>query len=332
MFSNIKTLNLYTKEDEYFQNQNIIKYIKWCNKGGYYKNRLTNTIYGKPIEYKGFIYRKEDREIDEKQMEKKTQKKKTKRNNLLNWIIPIGAVEIGKECFYNCCTLSIIQIPNTVTKLGDYSFDWCTNLSSITLSENMKEIGNKCFQHCYKLSSIQIPNSVTKLGNCCFNFCSNLSSIKLSENIKELGDNCFENCFSVKEITLPNTLKFIEESLCTNSKNITKITFGKSIDINIISKMNQMFNLKEIVIGNDYHFKGNRLFRIHNGILSSINLKSSITKINENVIKYTQLTSYTIPTNVTKLDDSCFANCKELTEIQGLEHVMEIGKNCFENF
>ena len=52
--------------------KNIIKYIKWCNKGGYYKNRLTNTIYGKPIPppprwspslYKGGIQKREQAKL-----------------------------------------------------------------------------------------------------------------------------------------------------------------------------------------------------------------------------------------------------------------------------
>ena len=114
-----------------------------------------------------------------------------------------------------------------------------------------------------------------------------------------------------------------------NSKNITKITFGESIDMNIIFKMNKMLSLKEIVFGNDYHFKGNKLFRINNGTLSSIHLKPYITKINGNVIQYTQLTSYTIPTNVTKLNNNCFIKCRQLTEIKGLEQIKEFEKGCF---
>ena len=41
--------------------------------------------------------------------------------------------------------------------------------------------------------------------------------------------------------------------------------------------------------------------------------------------------TYTIPTNVIKLSDYCFANCKELTKIKGLENIKEYGKGCFFN-
>ena len=44
----------------------------------------------------------------------------------------------------------------------------------------------------------------------------------------------------------------------------------------------------------------------------------------------TQLTTYTIPTNVTKLNNHCFANCENLTEIKGLEQIKEFGKYCFD--
>ena len=42
-------------------------------------------------------------------------------------------------------------------------------------------------------------------------------------------------------------------------------------------------------------------------------------------------TTKTIPTNITKLGDYCFANCEYLTEIKGLENVKEFGKGCFYN-
>ena len=40
---------------------------------------------------------------------------------------------------------------------------------------------------------------------------------------------------------------------------------------------------------------------------------------------------YSIPSDVTKLADCCFANCQELQVFYGMENVKEFGKNCFFN-
>ena len=55
---------------------------------------------------------------------------------------------------------------------------------------------------------------------------------------------------------------------------------------------------------------------------------SKIKKINEKEVELKQLTNYIIPTNVTKLNDYCFAYCSELTEIKGLEQIKEFGIDC----
>ena len=75
--------------------------------------------------------------------------------------------------------------------------------------------------------------------------------------------------------------------------------------------------------------EGNRIIRIMNKCLETIQIPNRIKKINGKEI--TPLTSYTIPTNVTKINDYCFANCKELTEIKGLEYIKEFKRGCFIN-
>ena len=49
-------------------------------------------------------------------------------------------------------------------------------------------------------------------------------------------------------------------------------------------------------------------------------------------IQLRELTTYTIPSTVTKINDYCFARCKKLTEIKGLEYIKEFGKYWFEEF
>jgi hypothetical protein len=58
--------------------------------------------------------------------------------------------------FYNCLGLTNMEIPNSVTSIGNY-----------------------CFEQCSNLTSIEIPNSVTTMGIYCFEKCSNLTSMTI---------------------------------------------------------------------------------------------------------------------------------------------------------
>ena len=39
------------------------------------------------------------------------------------------------------------------------------------------------------------------------------------------------------------------------------------------------------------------------------------------------MTSFTIPSNITKLENNCFAKCSQLTNIEALENIKEFGNS-----
>lgn len=62
--------------------------------------------------------------------------------------IPSSVTKIGDYAFYNCTNLTSIELPSGVTEIGDYAFYNCTNLSSLTLPSGVKEIGFSAFCEC----------------------------------------------------------------------------------------------------------------------------------------------------------------------------------------
>ena len=69
-------------------------------------------------------------------------------------------------------------IPESVTSIGDFSFDNCTSLKSITIPDSVTSIGYSAFLNCTSLESITIPGSVTSIGNFSFDNCTSLKSEK----------------------------------------------------------------------------------------------------------------------------------------------------------
>lgn len=68
-----------------------------------------------------------------------------------------GLTDYGK-------TLGSIVLPDTITTIGEYAFEVCTNLTRITIPKSVTSIGREAFYRCEKLTSITIPSRVTEIG------------------------------------------------------------------------------------------------------------------------------------------------------------------------
>ena len=52
-----------------------------------------------------------------------------------------------------------------VTSIGDYAFEFCYGLTSVTIPNSVTSIGYSAFYNCFGLTSVTIPNSVTSIGD-----------------------------------------------------------------------------------------------------------------------------------------------------------------------
>ncbi|EDR28030.1 hypothetical protein, conserved [Entamoeba dispar SAW760] len=98
-------------------------------------------------------------------------------------------------------------VPSSITKLGDWCFDGCSSLTSITIPTRIIKIGGGCcFYVCPSLTSINIPSSISKIGDCCFSKYKSLTSITMPAPISKIGTSCFEGCSSITSITITSSI------------------------------------------------------------------------------------------------------------------------------
>ena len=77
-------------------------------------------------------------------------------------------------------------------KLGDYVFNGCSGLTSLTLPSSVTKIGCYALFNCIGLTSLTLPSSVTAIGSEAFKHCSGLTSIYVyMEKLPETGSNLF---------------------------------------------------------------------------------------------------------------------------------------------
>lgn len=96
--------------------------------------------------------------------------------DVVNVQIPDNVSKIGDYAFLSCLYLESIAIPESITSIGSGAFSGCSSLTSIALPERVTSIGNWAF-HSTGLKSITIPESVTSMGKYVFFDCPNLTSI-----------------------------------------------------------------------------------------------------------------------------------------------------------
>lgn len=124
--------------------------------------------------------------------------------------VSMNKVESVEEyAFSNCFSLTSIEIPESMTKIGDFMFDGCEALTSVDLPNTITSVGTCSFRWCPKLRKIAIPSSVTTIGLKSF-YQSGLSGIVLPDSVKDIGSSAFEGCTLVP--LLINNIDAIQEN------------------------------------------------------------------------------------------------------------------------
>ena len=120
-----------------------------------------------------------------------------------------------------------LVIGESVPFIGDYI---CSGNSSLTsVSINCPSTGYYAFNGCYNITSIVIPDSVTSIGIESFQGCTKLASITFGKNITSIGYKAFSGCKSLTSITLPNNLTTIADSVFYGCSLLVSITIPENV-------------------------------------------------------------------------------------------------------
>ena len=97
-----------------------------------------------------------------------------------------------------------LELPESVTKIGDYAFEDCSGLTSVNIPKSVTEIGDSAFEGCSGLTSVTIPNSVFSIGYAAFIECDGLTTVTIPESVTEIGDFAFGYCTKLMSFTSLN--------------------------------------------------------------------------------------------------------------------------------
>ena len=149
-------------------------------------------------------------------------------SSVTNEGISYSVVLIPKGAFSECCGLTSIIIPESVTSFGDAAFWGCSKLTDVTIGRNVTVIGNDVFSFS-GLTSIVIPDSVTSLGNAVFFDCNSLTNATIGNSVTVINDSTFSTCNNLKSVIIGNSVTSIERAAFFECTSLTNVTIGNSV-------------------------------------------------------------------------------------------------------
>ena len=138
-------------------------------------------------------------------------------------------VNSNKSAFYWNQTVENIYIANGITGIGDYIFDGCTKVKSISLPSSVAKIGRGAFYQCRGLEAVSIPDTLSVIEGEAFGDCQKLSDITLPNALTELGASAFHDCLELTEISIPAGVTEIKEGTFFKCDNLVNVYIDKSI-------------------------------------------------------------------------------------------------------
>ena len=183
--------------------------------------------------------------------------------------VPRTVKRICKNAFFDCKTLKIISLSESVSLIEEEAFRGCDSLQDILVDDNNEFytssegiLFNKDCSELIKcpsgkqIQSYDIPFTVSIIRGHAFDNCQSIQAISISPSVTKIEGSAFKDCKSLYSLKIPSSVKVIENSVvwgCTLLQSIT--IFIPSI----VEKVNRNCFCK---IGSDLYDPGEYTFSI----------------------------------------------------------------------
>lgn len=135
--------------------------------------------------------------------------------------IPQGITKIADHAFAGHFRLGSIDIPESVTYIGDFAFHSCP-FFRITLPQGLTHIGDYAFQRCEKLIEMEIPENVTYIGKAALSNCG-YSTLVIPDKVTSIGAWAFDKCPNLTTVTIGESVASIGSFAFDGCDKLTKI-------------------------------------------------------------------------------------------------------------
>ncbi len=123
-------------------------------------------------------------------------------------------VAIGDYAFEGCSGMTSVTIPNSITFIGNNAFKYCSGLESVNISDitawyniyfsnsyaNPLNYAQRLYLNGEEVKNLVIPEGVTYISQYAFYYCGSLTSVIIPNSVTSIGCDAFHGCDNLTEI------------------------------------------------------------------------------------------------------------------------------------
>ena len=213
----------------------------------------------------------------------------------------------------DCQTITEINLPDSVSEIGDSVFQGCKKLEKVKLPSELYEIEDYMFADCVSLKEIIFPKKIKSIGTEAFLNCITIEDLNLAQSISEINESAFDGCEGLNKINLPKDLMYIRKAAFRNCSSLIQVKMSNLVNYmgdNVFKNCNF---LTDIVLSARIKAIPSQTFQGCSS-LESIILPYQVETIEDNAFKNcTKLKKITIPKATTSISDSAFSYPDKMT-------------------
>lgn len=256
-------------------------------------------------------------------------------SSLKSIVIPEGVEYIGERAFYYSSALTDIKLPGTLKYIGSNAFNYTGYADDPgNWRDGALYIGNSLVQ----TDSAKLPaDFVIKEGTVCvadnvFYKCDTLRSITISKDVRAICSGAASYCNNLESIIILGDIGYTEGPFISYMcENVTSVTIAEGVigwDNKFLANCKKV---ESVSLPSTLEYLGDGAFYNWRS-LKSIKIPDSVKYVGRSAFYGCEaLTQIHLPDSVenSRIEDSTFMKCEQLTELNIQCKINAVGKNAF---
>ena len=250
---------------------------------------------------------------------------------------------LGDYAFYDLDRLTHVKLPQTLERIGNYTFAECGHLRSVDASSiEPLEIGYGAFYNCQELTEVTMPKCASVIWKNAFYSCSKLNELKLDKIIGSIEGQAFY-LSGIETFYIDSIGGDIESEAFSQCGNLTEVKIGTIAGELKTSAFHRCRNLKTVEIGQGPTKIGANLFKGSNAIENFVAGEGLIEVSGEAFVSTVydsngfasshrsniSLKRVVLPNSVKSIGKKAFYNCCSLTDFSMPQSLTSLGESAF---
>lgn len=249
---------------------------------------------------------------------------------------PVQFVELGDSVFKNCTNLTEITLPDEISAIPKEAFYDCTSLTTVNAS-NVTEIESDAFRNCTSLTTLNVSENVVKMGADAL-----YHTAIFNEQYDEDGNEAVIKYFNNWVIGLKSNLSENEKDIVIQEGTVG-IANSSIRRINSVQLPSTLKYIGDRAFQNQYPYNNLSEMNLPEGLISigsyafestdlkEITIPSTVESVGSYAFSKTKIETVVVESGVKEINDYAFNDCSNLKTVTIGDNVQKMGTHVFSN-